>query len=275
MTAPSSPGRSLRGAKVLYVFLDTPRLAEKRALLERDLGLEVIENEHHPPHHQHGIVKYDAGEVILSLNHTSPRRFESAGWDGIVLGFSGIDPAELDGAPLHRFELEPDGLLHDADNHVYRFEEGGAARPDLRRLEILVAGIDEALAFYVGLLGLAPLEVGERTARVLTGNVELFLRQHHAAAGPRHPPGLLVVFHTPDIVASAGALLRDGVELRSGPRFEEIGGTARFVDPFGHHLCLYEPSPECLSWPSGVKVEEITARPARADAVGELPVSLA
>jgi hypothetical protein len=40
----------------------------------------------------------------------------------------------------------------------------------------------------------------------------------------------------------------------------EIGATARFEDPSGHRICIYEPSKECLSWSSGAKVMEIMDR---------------
>ena len=68
----------------------------------------------------------------------------------------------------------------------------------------------------------------------------------------------LIVFHTSDIVATQEQLAGRGAPFkRTRPGYSEIGGSSRFEDPAGHHLCLYQPSEESLTWGSGPKVMEI------------------
>lgn len=255
---------SLATAKVLYVFLDTPSLRRKRRLLEGGLGLPVIENERHGPHHQHGIVKYDAGDVILSLNHTSRRRFAGGGSDGVRLVFTvGTDRP---GPALAAHLPAGTGELTDPDRHEYLLQPGGGdgGTPSLTELRLSVDRLADAVAFYRDALG---LRVGEQSAdgAVLTAGpgVRLVLRERPGFR-PRNPPGLLIVFHTPDVRATYQDLQRHGLSFRSQVRFEEIGGTARFADPDGHRLCLYEPSPACLRWGSGPKVRAIVGEPVHA-----------
>ena len=62
---------SLRGCPLLYVFLESSELQVQRSFFEEGLGLELIEIEPHLPHHRHGVVKYDAGNLIVSLNEAT------------------------------------------------------------------------------------------------------------------------------------------------------------------------------------------------------------
>jgi hypothetical protein len=70
--------------------------------------------------------------------------------------------------------------------------------------------------------------------------------------------GYLIVFYAPDIVATQEQLVARGARFkRPRPGYSEIGDSSRFDDPEGNHLCLYQPSQECLTWGSGPKVMEL------------------
>jgi catechol 2,3-dioxygenase-like lactoylglutathione lyase family enzyme len=243
----------LRGAPLLFVFYETSELARQRLLFERELGLRVIENQFHPPHHSHGLVKYDAGGTILALNLAPASRFAPGASDGFVAVFSasrgGVGPGRFADADGHHYELRPpDG--------------SAAAGPVLRELRLTVGDLARSEAFYSGVLGLPLLRRTDRLVRVATGSADLVLERGERAAdgsAPCHNTYLLV-FHAASVRAAYEGLARRGLPFNP-PRFgfSEIGGTARFADPDGHPFCLYEPSAESLTWGSGPKVREIIA----------------
>jgi hypothetical protein len=107
------------------------------------------------------------------------------------------------------------------------------------------------------------LEREDKTARFGTGTVTLALEEKSTAPDGRRAryDSYLIVFYTPQIEAARAALLERGLVFQ-GSRIahSEIGATARFEDPSGHRICIYEPSKECLSWSSGPKVMEIMDR---------------
>ena len=81
---------------LLYVFFEVAQLERQRRLLETGFGFPVIEVEPHMPHHRHGVVKYDAGGVILSLNLTDSHRFLRDSTDALVTVIE-EPPGQLDG----------------------------------------------------------------------------------------------------------------------------------------------------------------------------------
>jgi catechol 2,3-dioxygenase-like lactoylglutathione lyase family enzyme len=216
----------------------------------------VIENERHPPHPQHGIVKYDAGGAILALNDTPERRFSGADWDGVALTFAGVDPNRMRHSALRPLG-EGSPWLADIDNHLFRFRDA-TGPPCLDELTIFVRDLDATSAFYRDVLRLPVLQSTERYASFVTGNLVVTLAADAPVqAGLRRPTGLLIVFHAAPLAHAKEVLERDGVQFTTALRFSTIGGTVRFVDPEGHHFCLYEPSEETLGWGSGAKVKEI------------------
>jgi catechol 2,3-dioxygenase-like lactoylglutathione lyase family enzyme len=256
-------GAGLRDAALLYVFLETRDLDEQRAVLERGLGLPVIEVEPHLPHERHGVVKYDAGGLVLSLNISTPSRFADTGSDALALVFDGPPP---DGVPgVTRRDLAEGALLTDRHGHHYLFRSGRPA--GVTEVRLAVPDLGAAAAFYGGVLGLAsaPRRGG---AAFATATCDLVLEETAAAIDGRPPRrhNFLVVFHS-----AAVEDLKDELEARGVPfkgsrvGYSEIGGTIRFEDPAGHWLCLYQPSEECLRWGSGPKVCELAGIAAPAD----------
>src|SRR6202011_487424 len=79
---------NLRDCPLLYVFLETPTLADQRAFLESVVGLPAIEVDTNPSS-RHGLVKYDAGTLLLSLTLSSTRRFGVHASDGLAIVFTG------------------------------------------------------------------------------------------------------------------------------------------------------------------------------------------
>jgi catechol 2,3-dioxygenase-like lactoylglutathione lyase family enzyme len=254
---------SLRDAPLLFVFLDVSSLSRQRRLFEEVLGLAVIENQFHPPHEHHGLVKYDAGGTIVSLNLFAERKFRAGTSDGLTMVWSG----SLDGRALRRlgaYGTRAGSAFTDGDGHHYEFQLTPAAPGssiELRQLRLMVSDLATSVSFYRDVLGLRLLNRTPTTARLRTGSVDLTLRQGREAADgrPVRCSAYLPVFHAPDVLAMEHALQQRGLEFRTHVRFSDIGGTARFTDPSGNIFCLYQPSHESLSWGSGWKVQQLIA----------------
>ena len=262
---------SLRNAPLLYIFYETASLSHQRRLWERIVGLPVIENQFHPPHEYHGLVKYDAGQIILSLNLSKERRFQRDASDGLITVLSvPSEEAVLDRlrhlgyAPTRK----PGSLFTDVYGHHYIFCDGpanagratGRTWPAVQELRLTVHDFTASLAFYGDILGLELLDRTEHAARFATGTVDLLLQSSPTAPDGRpvryHP--YLLVFYTGNIFETRETLARRGLIFK-GPRvgLTDIGYTTRFTDPSGHIYCLYQPSEESLTWGSGPKVMEI------------------
>lgn len=232
---------NLRRCPLLYVFLETHALAEQRVFLESLVGLPVIEVEANKSN-RHGVVKYDAGTLVLSLNLSPASRFGPDASDGLATVFAG-------GRTLHT----------DQHGHHYLL---GDRRPSVGELRLRVDDLATCVGFYRDVLGLHPLDVAADSARFATGNVPIVLeRQPLAADGRRiRHDTYLIVFHTADINGMRASLAASGLTFTSrNVGSKEIGYTIRFADPSGHRFCLYEPSEEVLTWSSGPKVREILA----------------
>jgi predicted enzyme related to lactoylglutathione lyase len=257
---------SLREHKIVHVFLEATDIARERSLLEQGIGLKVIENRFHPPHHRHGIVKYDAGTTIIALN-LATKEFDRRLSDGVNTVFSAADPQGLRDQ-LRDHGVPTDGtddcLFVDDDNHAFSVRGPTAAMPigrqiEVAELELEVDELAESLRFYTRCLGFAGRREGGSSATIQTGNIGLRLLRRPAGRLSRglRLNGYLIVIHVADIRAAFEGLLERGLEFRRLPRFSDIGGTVRFRDPTGHQFCLYEPSAEAMTWESGAKVREI------------------
>jgi predicted enzyme related to lactoylglutathione lyase len=265
--------RTLHGSPIVYLFLETSTLPSQRTFFETVLGLPLIEVEPHLPHHRHGVVKYDAGDIVLSLNLTGPSRFAKGESDAVTTVFT--EPAgqpsvvgALRAAPRLGAVRDEDGsaVFTDRNGHHYRFIEqaqpsgDGRSVPAVSRLHLCVHDLGAALEFYVLTLGLTLNDCEGRRALLGTGSVAMELEERDAAVDGRQPRTAtsLIVFHTADVEATTGSLAERGVHFRSQHAgFSEIGGTIRFDDPSGNRLCLYQPSAESLTWGSGPKVMDI------------------
>ena len=258
---------SLRGAPLLYIFLDVYDLDRQRELLEDVVGLPLIEVEPHLPHHRHGVVKYDAGAIVHSLNLSSKGKFRPDSSDALVT-VVGVGPGRGVEARLDaygRAERRPDGTLFtDPCGHHYLFRSADPAGSDpmVDELRLAVDDLDASVAWYGEVLGLELDGRSGGSAYFNTGSVQLVLQQAGRAADGRRlrRQVALLVFYVPRIEEAHDALAARGLELgNKRPAYSEIGGTSRFDDPSGNRFCLYEPSDESLGWGSGSKVLQVAA----------------
>ena len=253
---------SLKHAPLLYVFLETSQLERQRRLFESGFRLPVIEIEPHMPHHRHGVVKYDAGGLILSLNLTDANRFRRDATDALV------SVVEMPDDTLNALTDSRDGFVtreHGelVDRHGHRFEcrvrHGGQRSAQITALRLIVDDLPDATRFYRDVLELEIRDADTSATRFAAGAADLIVeRSAPAGRRPRRHDTYLIVFYTPDIVATQRQLTARGATFqRQRPGYSEIGGSSRFTDPAGNHLCLYQPSQECLTWGSGPKVIDL------------------
>ncbi len=259
---------SLYHSPLMYVFFETYQLETERELFECSIGLPVLEVEGHLPHHRHGVVKYDAGKIILSLNWTSSDAFSDDTSDGLITVFEGNPGVDTPGPYPGAISKGQHGLVTDLHGHHFLFSPtspsaGPAAVPTVRELRLMVKNLSASVAFYRNVLGMEFLEQAGKTARFATGGVTLALEEKSTAPDGRHAryDTYLIVFYTPQIEAARAALMQRGLVFKGTHiAHSEIGATARFEDPSGHRICIYEPSEVCLNWGSGRKVMEIMDR---------------
>ena len=252
---------SLADAPLMFVFLDISSLPRHRRLYEDALGMRVIENQFHPPHEHHGLVKYDAGGTILSINLFAERKFRRGDADGVTL----VCRTTLDDLPgrLSTYGVASGSRFTDADGHHYLFRRVRPAGPtlatDIVELRLAVDDLSNSVLFYRDVLGLRIVGGGTGTCRFTTGSLDLVLYQRPRTAHghPVRYNACLMVFYTPDVEASQLALKRRGLTFRTRIGFSDIGGTVRFNDPSGHIFCLYQPSAESLTWGSADKVLDL------------------
>jgi len=253
----------------LYVFLESSDVKASRKFFEEEVGLELIEVESHLPHHRHGVVKYDAGKMIISLNEATENTFRSDCSDGLQMLFETPSPVVIaEAIGIGEINSDESFAFTDADRHHYQFVRSARersnygeliTRPLLNELRLSVRDLASAVAFYTQRLGLRIEAHASKWVRFATGSAILTLVERHCAHDGRkvRAEGYLIVFYTSNIEETFKDLVRLGVPFKGGIASSEIGRTIRFNDPSGHRLCVYEPSPECLEWGSGSKVLEI------------------
>lgn len=255
---------SLADAPLMFVFLDISSLPRHRKLYEDVLGLRVIENQFHPPHEHHGLVKYDAGGTILSINLFAERKFRHMS-DGLTL----VCRTTAEGLPerLEAFGTATDPDFTDVNGHHYALLQAPPTDPalttEILSLRLAIDDLGTSVPFYRKVLGLRPVSAAANTCRFATGSVNIVLEQRRSAVDgrPIRHNACLMVFYTADVLAGERALIERGLSFRSSTRFSDIGGTARFTDPSGHIFCLYQPSAESLTWDSADKVLELMTGP--------------
>ncbi|MFI7000255.1 VOC family protein [Nocardia sp. NPDC050175] len=255
----------LAESPLMFVFSDVSDVDAGRDLLENYLGLRLIENQFHPPHEHHGLVKYDVGGTIVSLNLFAERRFAPGYSDGLTMVYRTADPALLR-TELDAFGQWDNERFTDHDGHHFQFVPGTpeGLRTDLLEVRLVVPDLDECLGYYLDAFGFELLDRTERSARLATGTTDLVLDESATAPDGQlvRRKSYLVVFHAPDIHAAYQAMRGRGVTFSQDVGFSDIGATARFRDPGGNTFCLYQPSAESLAWGSGPKVVQLsTPRP--------------
>lgn len=252
-------------APLMFVFLDVRAPYHIGAMFDR-LGMRLVENQFHPPHEHHGLLKYDTGNTIVSLNLFAERPFLTGESDGLTMCFRTRDHDHLPQA-LAAYGSWSDSAIGpvftDDDGHHYRFEPGGAGDSrtiDLTAIRLVVPDLDGAITFYRDAVGFPLIERTPGSARFGTGTADLYLDESDRAVDgwPVRHRTYLLVLHAHDVEAAARALAGRGLPSSAG--FSDIGGTARFRDLSGHTFCLYEPSPESLTWGSGRTVRRLAAR---------------
>lgn len=241
---------SLRHCPLVYVFLETCELGLQRETIESGVGLPVLAVETRPAV-RHSVVKYDAGTMVLSLNLSSPSRFQPAGSDGLTTVF--------DVAPAWGKES---GSITDAHGHHYIFQQAAIpyTSPVVAELRFWVVDLDATVRFYRDVLGLQLISREMDTASFETGVVTLVFERLLVAVDGQYlrRNTYLLVFHTCSIRRTCSALAAQGLAFKGrniGSR--ELGRTIGFDDPSGNRFCLYEPSQESLMSPSGRKIRQI------------------
>jgi catechol 2,3-dioxygenase-like lactoylglutathione lyase family enzyme len=257
---------SLHDLPLLYVFYDIAGLDEQRELLEGAIGLPVIEVEAHLPHERHGVVKYDGGTLIPSINLSTPGKFHDDASDALVTVFDvreDWDPTAVrrrcraTGAAYGEVFTDPWG-------HHYHFRPvaDGPVVPAVAELRLAVRDVAESVAFYRDRLGLDVHADNDREARVRTASAEIVLERRELATDGRalDHRTVLIVFYADPVERVREELLERGLEFSNRRvAYSKIGGTTRFEDPSGHRFCLYQPSEESLKWGSGEKVLSLGA----------------
>jgi predicted enzyme related to lactoylglutathione lyase len=254
-------GPGLDDAPLMFVFLDVPSLPRQRRLLEDVLQLRLIEDQFHPPHEHHGLAKYDAGGTILAINLFAERKFSGRGSDAVTL----VCRTTSDELPQRLSDHgRVDGRsFTDTGGHHYLFRDAAPDDPelvtDIVEMQLNVTDLAVSVPFYRDVLGLRMVDASPDGCCFRTGSLDLVLRHRPATPGAEQPrySALLMVFYTADVVSAARRLTEGGLVFRTRPGFSDIGGTARFSDPSGHVFCLYQPSPESLTWGSAGKVLDL------------------
>lgn len=262
---------SLRHCPLLYVFLETAYMISQRHTIEVDIGLPVIDLDNRPGV-RHGVVNYDAGSMIVSLNLSSHQRIGRDGSDGLTIVFD---------IPRCGSPRDGHGPITDENGHHYVLNQVTTAhRPSIAELRLVTEDLESSCAFYQDALGLAPqllngdqarLSNGDQ-ARFTAGAVTLVLDRLPAPiAGQRaRRDTYLLVFYTRDIRETCAALSDRGLVFRGrkvGSR--DFGSTIHFDDPAGHRFCLYEPSAQALATETGRKLRQVVA-----GCEGALPVGM-
>ncbi|QOF69828.1 VOC family protein [Aminobacter sp. SR38] len=131
---------------------------------------------------------------------------------------------------------------------------GFAARRRIATVSVVVADYDQAIAWYVGKLGLSLVEDvdlggGKRWITVEPGSgqgARLLLAKADgesqvAAIGNQTGGRVFLFLETDDFARDHAAMLANGVEFREAPRHEAYGTVAVFADLCGNLWDLIEP----------------------------------
>jgi predicted enzyme related to lactoylglutathione lyase len=249
---------SLRHCPLLYVFLETAYMISQRHTIEVDIGLPVIDLDDRPGV-RHGVVNYDAGSMVVSLNLSSHQRIGRDGSDGLMIVFD----VPRDGR----------GPTTDENGHHYVLKQVTKAyRPSIAELRLVTEDLESSCAFYRDVLDLAPQSFNGGQARFAAGAVTLVLERLPAPVVDQRArrDTYLLVFYTRDIRETCAALSDRGLVFKGrkvGSR--DFGSTIHFDDPAGHRFCLYEPSARALATETGRKLRQVVA-----GCEGALPVGM-
>lgn len=252
----------LRTSPLLFVFYEAVDIPSQRRLFEDCFGMTIVENRFHPPHHRHGLVKYDAGPLLLSLNQASADSHSETHSDALTAAI--VVPRNMtDVSQLATCSAGRSGRKCWTDAAGHHFEVTVNDDCDtgyVTEVRLAVSNLANSLYFYRDVLGIEFVPTDDDTLLFATPSVRIRLECRHIAADDRqlrYDSYLLVLYAHP-IQTVFEALCERGVEFTcSRPTFSTIGGTARFRDPSGQTFCLYDPSDESLAWESGERVRSV------------------
>jgi predicted enzyme related to lactoylglutathione lyase len=120
----------------------------------------------------------------------------------------------------------------------------------LAETALLVRDHDEAIAFYVGVLGFELVEdtvlPGKRWVRIRAGGAGLVLRlattdAQRARVGDQTGGSVLLFVETDDFDATHARYAAHGVRFTEPPRDEPFGRVAVFLDLYGNRIDLIQP----------------------------------
>ena len=121
----------------------------------------------------------------------------------------------------------------------------------IRHVALLVHDYDEALAFYVGVLGFELIEDrdlgGKRWVRIRApGGGELVIAraatdEQRTRVGNQTGGRVFLFVETDDFARDHAALCAQGVRFVEEPRHEAYGTVAVFLDPYGNKIDLIGP----------------------------------
>lgn len=238
-----------------FLFIDVTDVAGARAFFETALGLPVAEDRFRPPHHIHGLVKYDAGSTLLSLNKARPGLDRSAS-DFIRLSLRTNRRNWRDAARASSWIASVSGqTVTSIDNHVFDIEEAGST--EVTALEFTTAHPADSKRFFQTAFAMTLVEgCGVLIGRTRT--MDWRWRPGEIDATQRRTGLFLTVLHCDDLAADVATLESRGVRFLTPPQTSQIGLTVRFACPDGHHFCLYQPSAESMTWESGPVLRRLT-----------------
>ncbi|MDP9864284.1 MULTISPECIES: DUF4328 domain-containing protein [Streptosporangium] len=127
---------------------------------------------------------------------------------------------------------------------------GGGRATYLGRVALVVRDYEEAVAFYVGVLGFELVEDtaqddgGRRVAVRPRGSREtalLLVRAGTAGQEDRAGGGVGLSLHTDDFAGDYERMLSEGVTFEEAPRRGPHGTVAAFRDPYGNRWELFQP----------------------------------
>lgn len=120
----------------------------------------------------------------------------------------------------------------------------------LAETALLVRDHDEAIAFYVGVLGFELVEdtqlPGKRWVRIRAGGAGLVMRKattpdQLARVGNQTGGSVLLFVETDDFAATHARLTAHGVTFVEAPRHEPYGTVAVCLDLYGNKIDLIQP----------------------------------
>ena len=245
---------------VSFLFLDVTEVNGARCFFENALGFPIAENRFHPPHHIHGIFKFDAGSTLLSLNKARPQ-FDQSASDYAKIRIAPGNSSWTETAAQNGWisSVTNNNVAVSNDNHVFEVQHCGGTDAKVLSVDYLVSDLERTREFCERAFCLEVYAKCDRTLVAETDTLSLRFYRQTTSHRRRRKGQFLTVLHTNNLAQRIREMESRGITFLSEPQDSQIGRTIRFADPDGHHFCLYQPSLESLSWESGPTLKRLTA----------------